>query len=136
MAGGITYHLGPGATTVRLKLEFSWDIVEAYNVIARIEGSEFPDQWIMRGNHHDGWVNGAADPISGMVSLLEEARVVGELAKTSWKPKRTILYAAWDAEEPGLIGSTEWAEHHEQEIKEKMVAYIILSLLYNYTIND
>ncbi len=120
----ITYHLGPGETSVHLKLEFNWNIVEAYNVIARMEGNEFPDQWIMRGNHHDGWVNGAADPISGMVALLEEARVVGELAKTGWKPKRTILYAAWDAEEPGLIGSTEWAEHHEQEIKEKMVAYI------------
>jgi len=115
----ITYHLGPGKTIVHLKLEFDWNIVEAYNVIARMEGNEFPDQWIMRGNHHDGWVNGAADPISGMVALLEEARVVGELVKTGWKPKRTILYAAWDAEEPGLIGSTEWAEHHELEIKEK-----------------
>ncbi len=119
----ITYHIGPSASSVHLKLEFNWDIVEAQNVIATLEG-ENPDQWVMRGNHHDGWVNGAADPISGMVALMEEARIVGEMAKDGWKPKRTIKYAGWDAEEPGLIGSTEWAEDHAQEIKEKMAVYI------------
>lgn len=119
----ITYHFGPSEQKVHLKLEFNWDIVEAQNVIATMEGTN-PDQWVMRGNHHDGWVNGAADPISGMVALMEEARAIGELAKTGWKPKRTIKYAGWDAEEPGLIGSTEWVEHHADEIKEKLVVYI------------
>jgi len=120
----ITYHIGPGKTTVHLKVEFNWDIVEANNVIAILKGDEFPDQWVMRGNHHDAWVNGASDPISGMVALMEEARAVGELVKNGWKPRRTIVYGAWDAEEPGLIGSTEWAEDHKDELKAKMVAYI------------
>ena len=121
----ITYHYGgTEATKVHLKLEFNWDIKPAYNVIAKMNGAEFPDQWIMRGNHHDAWVNGASDPISGMVALMEEARAVGELAKTGWRPKRTIVYAAWDAEEPGLLGSTEWAEHHAEELKNKAAVYI------------
>ncbi len=121
----ITYHMGGNERVkVRLKLEFNWDTKPAYNVIAKMKGAEFPDQWIMRGNHHDAWVNGASDPISGMVALLEEARGVGELAKTGWKPKRTIVYAAWDAEEPGLIGSVEWAEQHAAELKEKLAVYI------------
>jgi N-acetylated-alpha-linked acidic dipeptidase len=121
----ITYHLGgTGRVKVRLKLEFNWDTKPAYNVIAKMKGSERPDQWIMRGNHHDAWVNGASDPISGMVALLEEARAVGELAKTGWKPKRTIVYAAWDAEEPGLIGSTEWVEEHAETLKQKLAVYI------------
>jgi len=121
----ITYHLGgTNSLKVHLKLEFNWDIKPAYNVIAKLKGSERPDQWIMRGNHHDAWVNGAADPISGMVALLEEARAIGELVKTGWKPKRTIVYAAWDAEEPGLIGSTEWVEHHAETLKQKLAVYI------------
>ena len=121
----ITYHFGgTDATKVRLKLEFNWDIKPAYNVIARMSGADFPDQWIMRGNHHDAWVNGADDPVSGMVALMEEARAVGELAKTGWRPKRTIVYAAWDAEEPGLLGSTEWVEHHAEELKNKAAVYI------------
>ncbi|MEZ5307100.1 MAG: transferrin receptor-like dimerization domain-containing protein [Pyrinomonadaceae bacterium] len=121
----ITYHVGgQGDVKVRLKLEFNWDTKPAYDVIAKLPGSEYPDQWIMRGNHHDAWVNGASDPISGMVALLEEARAVGELAKEGWKPKRTIVYAAWDAEEPGLLGSTEWAETHEAELREKLAVYI------------
>ncbi len=121
----ITYHMGgTGRVKVRLKLEFNWDTKPAYNVIAKMKGAKYPDQWIMRGNHHDAWVNGAADPISGMVALLEEARGVGELAKTGWKPKRTIVYAAWDAEEPGLIGSVEWVEHHAEELKQKLAVYI------------
>ncbi|HEX8734252.1 MAG TPA: M28 family metallopeptidase [Pyrinomonadaceae bacterium] len=121
----MTYHFGGnGAMKVHLKLEFNWDIKPAYDVIARMRGAELPDQWIIRGNHHDAWVNGADDPISGMVALLEEARAVGELAKTGWKPKRTIIYAAWDAEEPGLLGSTEWAETHADELRQKAVVYI------------
>ncbi|MDQ3748594.1 MAG: M28 family peptidase, partial [Acidobacteriota bacterium] len=121
----ITYHFG-GTDRVRvhLKLEFNWDIKPAYNVIAKMNGANFPNQWIIRGNHHDAWVNGADDPVSGMVALMEEARAVGELVKTGWKPKRTIVYAAWDAEEPGLLGSTEWAEHHAQELKNKTAVYI------------
>ena len=120
----ITYHLGAGATTVHLKLEFNWDIKPIYNVIAKMKGSESPDQWVIRGNHHDAWVNGADDPISGAVALMEEARAVGELAKTGWKPKRTIIYCLWDGEEPGLLGSTEWAETHAEELKNKAVVYI------------
>ncbi len=120
----LTYHLGPGPAKVHLKVVFDWQIVPAYNVIARIDGSERPDQWVMRGNHHDAWVNGARDPISGMVALLEEARAVGELVRGGWKPKRTIFYGAWDAEEPGLLGSTEWVEHNAEQLSEKLVAYI------------
>ncbi|MDZ7362475.1 MAG: M28 family peptidase [candidate division KSB1 bacterium] len=120
----ITYHLGPGPAKVRLKLEFNWDIKPLYNVIAKMRGSEYPDEWIIRGNHHDAWVNGADDPVSGMVATMEEARAIGELVKTGWKPKRTIVYCAWDAEEPGLIGSTEWAEAHADELKSKAVIYI------------
>ena len=120
----IPYHLGPGPATVRLKLEFNWDLKPAYNVIATLRGNVYHEQWILRGNHHDGWVNGAADPTSGMVALMEEARGIAQLAKTGWRPKRTIIYAAWDAEEPGLIGSTEWAEHHAAELREKAAVYI------------
>ncbi|HEY9420878.1 MAG TPA: PA domain-containing protein, partial [Thermoanaerobaculia bacterium] len=86
----ITYRLGPGPAKVRLKLEFDWTMVPAYDVIAMMPGSERPDQWILRGNHHDAWVNGAMDPISGMVAVMEEARAIGELAKTGWRPKRTL----------------------------------------------
>lgn len=120
----ITYHIGPGPAKVHLKLAFDWKLVPAHNVIATLKGSEFPDQWVMRGNHHDAWVHGANDPVSGMVALMEEARAIGELAKKGQRPKRTIMYAAWDAEEPGLIGSTEWVEDHKKELQEKMVAYI------------
>jgi N-acetylated-alpha-linked acidic dipeptidase len=94
------------------------------DVIARIPGTTEPNQWIIRGNHHDAWVNGAEDPISGLVAELEEARAFGELLKQGWKPKRTIIYAAWDGEEPGLLGSTEWAETHADELAKKAVVYI------------
>jgi N-acetylated-alpha-linked acidic dipeptidase len=120
----LTYHLGPSKTKVHLKLKFNWDIKEAYDVIATMKGSKYPDEWVMRGNHHDAWVNGAADPLSGLVALMEEARSIGMMAKDGWQPKRTLVYAAWDAEEPGLIGSTEWVEDHQDELKEKLVAYI------------
>lgn len=120
----ITYHIGPGPAKVHLKLEFDWKTAPAYNVIATMKGRELPDQWIIRGNHHDAWVNGADDPISGMVALMEEARAIGELAKSGWRPKRTIVFAAWDAEEPGLLGSTEWAEHHADELRRKAAVYV------------
>ncbi|HEU4414503.1 MAG TPA: transferrin receptor-like dimerization domain-containing protein [Candidatus Angelobacter sp.] len=120
----ITYHVGPGPAKVHLKVEFNWDIKPVYDVVFKIQGSESPDQWIVRGNHHDGWVNGAEDPISGQISLLEEARGLGELLKHGWKPKRTIVYCAWDGEEPMLLGSTEWAEYHGDEIKRHAAIYI------------
>lgn len=120
----ITYHIGPGPAKVHLKLEFDWQLKPAHNVIATMKGTDYPDQWVMRGNHHDAWVHGANDPISGMVALMEEARAVGELAKKGQKPKRTLVYCGWDAEEPGLIGSTEWVEDHKKEVQEKVVAYI------------
>jgi N-acetylated-alpha-linked acidic dipeptidase len=120
----LTYHVGPGPAKVHLRLEFDWKLVDCHNVIATMKGNELPDEWVMRGNHHDAWVNGANDPISGMVALMEEARAVGELVKTGWKPKRTLVYCGWDGEEPALIGSTEWVEHHADELREKAVAYI------------
>ncbi|MEZ7971091.1 MAG: M28 family metallopeptidase, partial [Cyclobacteriaceae bacterium] len=120
----ITYHIGPGPAKVHLKLTFDWQLKPAHNVIATLKGTDFPDQWVIRGNHHDAWVHGAADPVSGMVALLEEARAVGMLAKAGKKPKRTLIYCAWDAEEPGLIGSTEWVEDHLEELQQKTVAYI------------
>ncbi|MGI9044770.1 MAG: M28 family metallopeptidase [Gemmatimonadaceae bacterium] len=120
----ITYHIGPGPAKVRIKLEFDWKTVPAYDVIATMRGRELPDQWIIRGNHHDAWVNGADDPISGMVALMEEARAIGELAKTGWRPKRTIVFAGWDAEEPGLLGSTEWAEQHADLLRKNGAVYV------------
>lgn len=119
-----TYHIGPGPAKVRLKVKANWERKKIYNVIARIPGSVYPDEWIVRGNHHDAWVNGAEDPVSGMVALMEEARALGELLKQGWRPKRTIILAAWDAEEQGLLGSTEWAEAHAEELRQHAVAYI------------
>lgn len=120
----ITYHVGPGKTKVHLQLAFNWDIVNCYDVIGMIKGNEFPDEWVIRGNHHDAWVNGANDPLSGQAASLEEAKSLGELLKTGWRPKRTIVYCAWDGEEPGLLGSTEWVEAHAKELQDKCVLYI------------
>jgi N-acetylated-alpha-linked acidic dipeptidase len=120
----ITYHVGAGPAKVHLKLSFDWSVRPLYDVIARIDGSTFPDEWVIHGNHHDAWVNGAADPTSGQVALMETARGLGELLKTGWRPKRTIVLAAWDGEEWGLLGSTEWAEKHAAELSTKAVAYI------------
>jgi N-acetylated-alpha-linked acidic dipeptidase len=124
--GGLpfAFHIGPGKAKVHLKVSFNWSTVPCYDVIARIQGSEFPDEWVIRGNHHDAWVNGAGDPISGQAAMLEEAKSIGNLLKSGWKPERTIIYCAWDGEEPGLLGSTEWVEEHEKELKEKAVVYI------------
>jgi N-acetylated-alpha-linked acidic dipeptidase len=120
----ITYRIGPGPAKVHLKVFSNWGQKPLYDVIAKIPGSTFPDEWVIRGNHHDAWVNGAEDPTSGMVSVLEEARSMGELLKQGWKPKRTIIYCAWDGEEPGLLGSTEWVETHVDELKQHAVMYI------------
>jgi N-acetylated-alpha-linked acidic dipeptidase len=125
-AGGlpITYHMGPGPAKVHLVVKSNWDIKPLYDVIARIPGSTYPDEWVIRGNHHDAWVNGADDPVSGTSAILEEARGLGELLKQGWKPKRTIIYCAWDGEEPGLLGSTEWVETHMQELEQHAVIYV------------
>ena len=120
----IPYHVGPGPAKVHLKVEFNWDIKPVNDVIAKIPGSVAPDEWIIRGNHHDAWVNGAEDPISGQSSLLEEARALGQLVKQGWKPRRTIIYTAWDGEEPMLLGSTEWAESHADELQAHAAVYI------------
>jgi N-acetylated-alpha-linked acidic dipeptidase len=120
----LTYHVGPGPAKVRLKVAFAWDVKPIYNVIARIPGAESPHQWVIFGNHHDAWVNGAQDPVAGNASLMETARGLAELSKQGWKPKRTIVLASWDAEEWGLVGSTEWAEKHAEELHQKAVAYL------------
>jgi N-acetylated-alpha-linked acidic dipeptidase len=120
----ITYHVGSGPAKVHLKVAFNWDMKTIYDVIARIPGANQPDAWVIRGNHQDAWVNGAQDPLSGQVALLEEARALGELVKQGWQPKRTIIYCAWDGEEPMLLGSTEWAEEHDKDLEQHAVAYI------------
>jgi N-acetylated-alpha-linked acidic dipeptidase len=120
----ISYHVGPGPAQVHLKVAFNWDIKPVYDVIAKIPGSVAADEWVIRGNHHDAWVNGAEDPVSGQMSLLEEARALSELVKQGWKPRRTIIYTAWDGEEPMLLGSTEWAETHADELKQHAAIYI------------
>jgi len=120
----ITYRFGPGASRVHLKVKFDFGLKTLYDVIARLPGTTEADQWVIRGNHHDAWVNGAEDPISGQVAELEEARALGELYKQGWRPKRTIIYASWDGEEPGLLGSTEWVEAHADSLVAHAVAYL------------
>jgi N-acetylated-alpha-linked acidic dipeptidase len=125
-AGGlpITYHVGPGPAKVHLRLRFNWRMVPAYDVVARIPGAQRPNEWVIRGNHHDGWVNGAQDPVSGAVALLEEARAYGALLKQGWRPRRTIILTLWDGEEPTLLGSTEWVETHADSLARHAVAYL------------
>jgi N-acetylated-alpha-linked acidic dipeptidase len=120
----LTYRFGPGPAKVHLKMFSNWDIQPVYDVIAKIPGSQFPDEWVLRGNHHDAWVNGAEDPISGQVAVLEEARSFGQLVKAGWEPKRTMVFCSWDGEEPGLLGSVEWLETHADELRQHAVAYI------------
>ena len=120
----IPYHVGPGPAKVHLRIESNWDIKKVYDIIVRIPGSVAPDEWIVRGNHHDAWVNGAEDPVSAQVALLEEARSLGELLKRGWRPRRTIIYCAWDGEEPMLLGSTEWVEAHADELRQHAAVYI------------
>jgi N-acetylated-alpha-linked acidic dipeptidase len=119
----ITYHIGPGPAAVHLALRFEWRSRPLYDVIATVRGARFPDQWVVYGNHHDAWVNGAEDPISGQAALGETARAVAALLKTGWRPARTLVFAAWDGEEWGLLGSTEWAEAHAAELRAKAVVY-------------
>ena len=121
---GQTYHVGPGAARVHMHVESDWGMKTVYDVIARIAGSELPDEWIVRGNHHDGWVFGAWDPLAGNAALLSEAKAIGALLKSGWRPRRTLIYCSWDAEEPGLIGSTEWAETHALELRAHAVLYV------------
>lgn len=121
---GMTYHVGPGPVKVHMSVKSNWDVKPIFDVIAKIPGSVYPAEWIIRGNHHDAWVNGAEDPVSGQSSLIEEARAFGQLLKQGWKPKRTIFYCAWDGEEPGLLGSTEWAEDHASELEDHAAVYI------------
>ncbi|RJU10037.1 folate hydrolase [Xanthomonas campestris] len=121
----ITYRIGGDDTArVHLKVDAEWGSKTIYNVIATLRGSEYPDQWVVRGNHRDGWVFGAADPLSGTTALLAEAKAIGELAKQGERPKRTLVYASWDGEEAGLLGSTEWAEQHADELRRKAVLYV------------
>ena len=120
----ITYHIGPGPAKVHLKIKSNWDIKRLYNVVARIPGSSEADVWIVRGNHHDAWVNGAEDPVSAAVAEMEEARGLAALLKQGWQPKRTIIYCVWDGEEEGLLGSTEWAEAHADELRAHAAVYV------------
>ena len=120
----LAYHVGPGPAKVHLRLAANWDIKPVYDVVFKIPGATEPDTWIVRGNHHDAWVNGAEDPVSGQIALLEEARGLSLLLKQGWKPKRTIVYCSWDGEEPMLLGSTEWAEYHGQELQQHAAIYI------------
>ena len=120
----ITYHVGPGGGQVHLAVKSDWSLKTIYDVVGTLKGKEQPDAWIIRGNHHDGWVMGASDPLSGQIAQLAEAKALGALVKSGWRPKRTIIYTSWDAEEPMLLGSTEWAETHAAELKTKGVIYI------------
>jgi N-acetylated-alpha-linked acidic dipeptidase len=119
----ITYHIGPGPAQVHLKVTSNWDLKPVYDVIGALRGSD-DSQWVVRGNHHDAWVNGADDPVAGLAAMLEEARMLGEVHRQGWTPKRSVVYCAWDGEEPGLLGSVEWVETHLRELQQHAVAYI------------
>jgi N-acetylated-alpha-linked acidic dipeptidase len=122
---GMTYHWGgTDAVKVHLAVKSDWSLKPVYDVIAKLPGKTYPDQWVIRGNHRDGWVMGAADPLSGHVAMMSEAKALGAMVRSGWRPDRTIVYASWDGEEPGLLGSTEWAETHADELKRKAVLYI------------
>jgi N-acetylated-alpha-linked acidic dipeptidase len=120
----ITYHIGPGPAVVHLHVASNWDMKTIYDVIATLHGASDEGQWVIRGNHHDAWVNGADDPLSGQSAMLEEARMLGELHRHGWVPARTIIYCAWDGEEPGLLGSVEWVETHLDELRQHAAVYI------------
>ena len=120
----LAYHVGPGPAKVHLKVLSDWSQKTLYDVIATLHGAQEPDRWIVRGNHHDGWVFGATDPLAGQVALMAEAKAIGKLFKEGWRPRRTLIYASWDGEEPGLLGSTEWAEQHADELKAKAALYV------------
>lgn len=111
-----TYHVGPGPARLKMHLKQDYEFRSLWDVIGRVPGSEVPDEWVVAGNHRDAWVYGAVDPNSGTAAMLEAVRAVGELLKSGWKPKRTLIFASWDGEEEGLMGSTEWVEQHEKEL--------------------
>src|SRR5580698_10802709 len=120
----VTYHIGPGPARVHLEISSDWNLKPLYDVIAQIRGAGDPDEWVVRGNHRDGWVFGAWDPLSGQVAMLAEAKAIGTLLKSGWRPQRTLIYASWDGEEPGLLGSTEWAETHAADLSRHAVLYL------------
>jgi len=121
----ITYHVGgTAAARAHLVVKSDWSLKTIYNVVAMMKGAQLPDQWVLRGNHHDGWVFGASDPLSGHVAMMAEAKAIGVLVRAGWRPKRTLVYLSWDGEEPMLLGSTEWAETHAAELKAKALVYI------------
>jgi len=121
----ITYHVGgTDAAKAHLTVKSDWTLKPAYDVVATMRGAELPDQWVLRGNHRDGWVFGASDPLSGHVAMMAEAKAIGALVRSGWKPRRTLVYLSWDAEEPSLIGSTEWVETHADELKAKGLLYV------------
>ena len=124
--GGLpfAYRMGPSKAEAHLKVAFDWRTVECRDVIATMRGSEKPDEWILRGNHHDAWVYGGNDPLAGQVAMLDEAKAIGALARGGWRPKRTIVYCSWDGEEEGLLGSTEWVETHLDELSKKAALYV------------
>jgi N-acetylated-alpha-linked acidic dipeptidase len=122
-----TYHVGPGPVKLKLHLKQDYRYWPIWNVIGTIRGSKYPDQWVVLGNHRDAWVYGAVDPNSGTAAMLEAVRGLGELLKQGWKPERTIVFGSWDAEEEGLIGSTEWGEEHERDLS-NAVAYFNLDV--------
>ena len=117
----LAYHVGPGPVEVHMAITMDYKIRPIWNVIATLKGSVEPDRWVMVGNHRDAWTYGAVDPSSGTAATLETCRALGEAVKTGWKPRRTLMYASWDAEEYGLVGSTEWAEEHAAELDQKAV---------------
>lgn len=122
---GLTYRWGgTDAVKVHLAVRSDWSQKIVYDVISTLKGSVHPDEWVVRGNHHDGWVFGANDPLTGNVAMLSEAKALGQLVRSGWRPDRTIVYASWDGEEPGLLGSTEWGETHAAELKQKALLYI------------
>ena len=124
--GGLpmTYHVGPGPATVHMAIDSDWSQKTLYDVIAKIPGAVTPDEWVVRANHRDAWAYGAWDPLSGHVVMMAEAKAIGALLRTGWRPKRTLVYASWDGEEADLLGSTEWAETHADELQRKAVVYI------------
>ncbi len=120
-----TYHLGPGPVKVKLHLKQEFAYRTIWDVIGRVRGTRWPDEWVIAGAHRDAWVYGAVDPVSGTTAMLEAACGIGRLLRSGWRPKRTIIFSSWDAEEQGLIGSTEWLEQHEKEL-ENAAAYFNL----------
>lgn len=125
--GGLPLHYRFGSSDglrVRLKVASEWSLKTISNVIATLPGSRRRDEWVVRGNHYDGWVFGASDPLSGEVAMLSEAKALGALWKSGWRPQRSIVYASWDGEEPGLLGSTEWVEQHRQDLQKHAIVYI------------